>query len=265
VFRAEQERVTKVQPDTSVWLQQDSKFKTNNIMFDHNRFLIILITFGLIISNLSMGQVAVAPADHVHKAVIQEVIQTSNYTYLKVLEAKSLQWLAVPSVTLKTGEVCYYMGGMPMTNFKSKELDRTFDKVLFLEAVSQTAEGVKKPSMQSTPEHSGKPRTTRLDLKITPAPGGITIKELLKNRQKYAGKVVTIRGQVTRYNSKILGKNWIHLQDGTSFGEKFDLVATTDAVFKVGDVITLESMVTVDKDFGSGYFFEVILEGAKVN
>ena len=62
-----------------------------------------------------------------------------------------------------------------------------------------------------------------------------------------------------------MSKNWIHLQDGTDFEGKFDLTITTSSTdVKVDDVVTLEGIVSINKDFGYGYFYEVLLEDAKI-
>ena len=213
--------------------------------------------------NNSYAQASHSNIQKVHLAVVQEVLQTSNYTYLHVKADNSLQWLAVPSMTMKVGDTCYYKGGLVMPDFKSKELNKTFDNVMFMESVSKTPDGATKTST-GIPEHGAKTKPGKLEVVIAPAPGGISIAELFKNKEKYNGKVVKIKGQVVKFKPAIMGKNWVHLQDGTSFGDKFDLTVTLNTTLTVGDIVTIESKVTLNKDFGSGYFFEVILEDAVV-
>jgi len=211
---------------------------------------------------ISTGQSTHDNSSKVQLAVVKEVLQTSSYTYLHVKAgAGGLQWLAIPARKFNVGDTCYFKGGLVMPDFKSKELNRSFDQVIFLEGISTTAEGAKNSAV-GVPEHGTKPKPGKSDIKIKPAADGITIAELFKNKEKYKDKVVRIRGEVVKFNTKILGKNWVHLQDGTSFGDKFDLTATLKSTLAVGDVITLECKVTLNKDFGSGYFFDVILEDA---
>ncbi len=62
-----------------------------------------------------------------------------------------------------------------------------------------------------------------------------------------------------------MGKNWIHVQDGSSHDDNFDLTVTTDATATVGDTITVSGNITLDKDFGYGYFYPVLMENATVN
>ena len=80
----------------------------------------------------------------------------------------------------------------------------------------------------------------------------------------YSGKTVIISGKVTKFSENILGKNWIHIDDGTDYSGKADITATIDQVVKVGDNVTVEGTITTGKDFGSGYYFDVIMENAKV-
>jgi hypothetical protein len=201
---------------------------------------------------------------NVHKIVVKEVLQTTSYTYLQAEENGKLQWLAVPKMEASAGEKYYYQGGMEMGEFKSKELNRTFSSILFLNGVinPDVVEGGK-TSLTKSSEKS-KTADVKLNEVIEPAIGGITIKELFTNKVKYAGKVVKIRGKVTKFNSQIMSKNWIHLQDGTVSSGEFDFTATTSDEVNVGDVITVEGTITLDKDFGAGYFYGIIMENGKV-
>jgi len=103
----------------------------------------------------------------------------------------------------------------------------------------------------------------REELTIEKAEGGITIAELFSNRNDYSGKTVKIKGKVTKVNPGIMGKNWIHLQDGTIFEEEFDLTVTSDVIPETGSVVTIEGKVALDKDFGYGYTYPIMLEEAK--
>ena len=61
-----------------------------------------------------------------------------------------------------------------------------------------------------------------------------------------------------------MGKNWIHIQDGSGDSNNFDLTITTQDQAKVGDVVTFEGTIGTKKDFGYGYLYEVIMEDAKL-
>jgi hypothetical protein len=103
----------------------------------------------------------------------------------------------------------------------------------------------------------------KVNVKVQPCDGCISIKDLLANKKDYSGKAVKVSGQVTKFNPSIMGKNWIHIQDGTEFNGDFDLTITTDKSVTVGETITYEGIVSLDKDFGYGYFYKILLEGGE--
>ena len=100
--------------------------------------------------------------------------------------------------------------------------------------------------------------------KIVKPAGGKTVQEVYQEKDKLNGKRVTLRGKVVKYNEAIMGKNWLHLRDGTGKEPANDLTVTTQAKAKVGDTVLLEGTVTLDKNLGAGYNYEVIIEDAKV-
>ncbi len=199
-----------------------------------------------------------------HEGVLQEAIQTNSYTYLRLRENNNDVWLAVPKMQAELGKTYYYEGGMKMENFHSKELGRDFDKVIFLEKVAQSPDDLKKSEPTTDYTSNVKSSIVKTETKIEPVQDGITVAELFANKEKYAGKTVKIRGKITKYNKAIMKKNWIHIQDGTEYNGKFDVVATSKQEFKVGDVVTIEGTVTLNKDFGYGYSYEILIENAVI-
>jgi hypothetical protein len=107
---------------------------------------------------------------------------------------------------------------------------------------------------------------TQVTEPIQPAAGGTTVANVWANRKPLAGKTVTVRGKVVKFNGGIMGRNWIHIQDGTGVAADGtnDLLVTSDAAAKVGDVITVTGTVAIDKDFTAGYAYAVLIEGAKI-
>jgi hypothetical protein len=204
----------------------------------------------------------------IHKVIAKEVIHTSNYTYLRVMEDGSEAWVAIPLMEeAKAGNTYYFKGGFEMKNFESKELKRKFSSVIFLDEVSTEPIPVNTNQADMKNTHGippGKPKAEKQEIKIAPAKGGITIKQLFANKKNYAGKTVLIKGQVTKYTPEVMGKNWLHIQDGTEYEGSFDLTVSTNNESKVGDVITLEGKITLDKNLGYGYFYDVLLEDAKL-
>jgi len=60
---------------------------------------------------------------------------------------------------------------------------------------------------------TAQPASPNLDLTgIKLADGGKTVQEIIAKQAKLAGKSVTVRGKVVKYNAEIMGKNWLHLQ-----------------------------------------------------
>jgi starvation-inducible outer membrane lipoprotein len=201
--------------------------------------------------------------DNVTEVLVQEAIEAGAYTYLKVSGNKGEQWLAVPKMKAKPGDIFYYSEqGLPMRDFKSKELDKTFELVWFLNRVYDNPDDIKKATMPKSHSQGSNLVVKKEELNVEQVEGGITIAELLSNKKKYEGQKVKIRGKVVKFNANIMKTNWIHIQDGTEHDGKYDLVVTSNAKFKVGDVVTISGKVTLDKDFGHGYFYEVIIEDA---
>lgn len=101
---------------------------------------------------------------------------------------------------------------------------------------------------------------------IAPAPGGLSIADVWAKRKSLAGKEVVVRGKVMKFNGGILGRNWVHLQDGSGSvaGRTNDLVVTTAAEVKVGDIVTMSGVLAIGVDIGSGYAYDAILEKAVV-
>ena len=202
-------------------------------------------------------------APNVHKVTAEEVIQSSNYTYLRVAEDDKDTWIAISRQEIEKGKTYYYEPSVEMTDFVSKELKRTFPKIVFVDKFSEQPITLAKPKAENTSK-GNLPAVAKEGIKVERAEGGITIAELYAGKDTYAGKTVKIRGEVVKFNPEIMGKNWIHLQDGTNSNGSFDITFTTNDVTKIGDVVTLEGSVTLKKDFGAGYFYEVIVENAKL-
>jgi len=226
----------------------------------------------LIIILVCVGSQSVAQDPHAEsglmKGIVQEVLQVSSYTYLNVLEEDgNKRWLAVPTIDAKLGEIYYFKGGMEMPDFKSTELDRTFDSVLFLSAITNAdlinAEtGKINSELTGEVQNSKQATLDKLDLIIPEIDKGIRIAELFGNKEQYEGKKVKIHGEVTKFSVDIMGKNWVHFQDGTQFEGAYDLMITCLEVLVVGDVVTFEGIIALDKDFGAGYFYNIIMEEA---
>ena len=96
---------------------------------------------------------------------------------------------------------------------------------------------------------------------IKKAANGITINETLTEKQKLAGETIQVRGMVVKYTPKVMGKNWIHIRDSSS---DTDLVVTTSDQVQKGDVVLVSGKLQLDRDFGYGYVYDVLLEDSTV-
>jgi hypothetical protein len=128
---------------------------------------------------------------------------------------------------------------------------------------SQTASQNMNPHGMNIQNQSAKVAVEKIDVKVDPCKDCIIISNLLENKKNYSGKTIKVTGKVTKYNPEIMGKNWIHIQDGSEFKGEFDLTITTDQKVSVGEIITFEGKIVLDKDFGYGYFYSVLMEDAK--
>ncbi len=193
---------------------------------------------------------------------VTEVIQATNYTYLKVNENMTERWVAVTKQEINVGDVFYYDGALQMNNFKSKDLNRTFDEIYFVTQISKTPIVHEKMGSRM-PAHSGKIETQKLSsITLEKSAGEITLASIFEKRDEFAAKEFEIRGIVVKVNKQVMGKNWIHIQDGTDFNNDFDLTITTQDLAEIGDEVTFKGKISVNKDFGSGYSYEVIMEDA---
>jgi hypothetical protein len=199
---------------------------------------------------------------------VAETMDASNYTYLRVTSARGDVWVATAKTPVKVGEKVVVPLEQAMENFHSASLKRDFPLIYFVSGISRQGEPAP-PPMAVAHGMGSAPPAPRAPVKVEPvAPpaGGSSIADVWANRTKLAGKTVTVRGTVVRFNGGILDRNWLHLQDGSGKAADGtnDLTVTTDAVVKVGDVVTVTGTVALDKDFTAGYAYPLMLEKAKI-
>ncbi len=232
---------------------------------------------------------------------VLETMNSGGYTYLQMDTTKGQQWVAIPESKVAVGDEVACYAGMVMSNFTSKSLNRTFDAVIFssglagmegqagktdphdakLETASNAgadsfagavnAETPSAAAKQEKVESSGSlgAMAPFTDIKIEKAAGknSYTVEEIFTNNTQLEGKTARVQGKVVKFSPGIMGKNWIHLQDGSGdpLKSNHDLVITTNAQPpKDKEVITIEGIVRANKDFGAGYKYVVIIEEAKI-
>lgn len=200
------------------------------------------------------------PSDAYITVEVIKVEQVETYTYLLVKEKRPEYWVATSTMEAKPGDTYRYRGGLLMSDFYSKELDMTFEEVLFLDELLAVSASSKQEMQEVTPGSTVK--REKSDVKVEIVEGTITIAELFSDMKSYEGKTVRIIGEVTKFNAAIMERNWVHLQDGTEYEGKYDLTATSIENFEVGTTVILEGLVTLDHDFGYGYSYDLLLENA---
>ena len=146
-----------------------------------------------------------------------------------------------------------------MKNFKSESLNRTFESILFVEDIR------KELANQTANQPHPVPTTARQEkISVQKLKDGKSIGEIFSSIKYLNGKIVKVRGKVMKYNPGIMGTNWIHIQDGTTFQNDFDLLVTCDTQVQLGQVIIAEGKLVTNKDFGSGYSYKALIEQAKI-
>lgn len=188
-----------------------------------------------------------------------ESVDASNYTYIKVSEKGNEYWIAVPQMEVKKDEILYFSKSMEMKNFRSEALDRTFETILFVDDIRKDL-----GNLQMVQSHPIPTTTKEEKLKVTKLSDGKSIGEIYSQLNKLEGKTIRVRGKVVKFNPNIMNTNWIHIQDGTEYGNDYDLLITSNTAVQVGQVITAEGKLITNKDFGSGYKYKALIENAKI-
>jgi len=233
------------------------------------------------------------------QGTVLETMNSSGYTYLLLDAAQGKIWVAIPETQVKTGQNLTIAPGMTMFNFTSKTLNRTFDRIVF-------ATGADKGSSPAVAGEAAKPAqeggfdaalraeataarnatlaegadaglaspgsagavvpSAEVNVHKAAGPNSYSVGECFEQARELNGKVVRVRGKVVKNSRMIMGKNWLHIQDGTGNPLKnhHDLVVTTQEDSDEGKVVTIEGTLVADKDFGAGYRYDVLIENAKI-
>lgn len=211
-------------------------------------------------------QPAAQPAVKGMEGKVLETMNSGGYTYVQIDTGKEKVWAAAPEFKVKAGDaVALPPNAMPMEKYESKSLKRTFDLVYFVDSVAVNGVG-QAPTAPNVAPVEGHPQVA-----VQPAQqiSGVkkadkTVGEVFAEKASLAGKTVKVRGKVVKFSPEIMGKNWIHLQDGTGAAGSNDLTVTTKGMAKQGDTVVVTGVIAADKDFGYGYKYAVIIEDASV-
>jgi len=232
------------------------------------------------------------------KGKVLETMDASGYTYMHVDEGDTKEWVAIPQSKIEKDQEVSFYDGIVMENFQSKSLNRTFEKIIFsnglvgqegaapaaaapaaaTEGAASFNEALKAEGAAGAPgATAGAPQAMGsqkavvpfAEIKVDKASGAnsYTVGELFQKATDLNGKSIRIKGKVVKVSTKIMGLNWLHIQDGSGDPAQntHDLVVTTAAEPAADwDIVTVEGTLTANKDFGSGYSYKVLIEGATV-
>lgn len=216
---------------------------------------------------------AIAPSGTRSGTVIT-TLNSAGYTYIEVDENGNKLWIAAPQTNINIGDKVSFPDGSMMSQFKSKSLDRVFDKIMFVSGVSTGSSpggsNAASPYSQSSDPHQANnnspiPKSKSIESpasgSITKAEGGYTVEELFSKNNELNGKAVKVRGKVVKVSLNIMGVNWVHIQDGSGGKDTNDVTFTTnEQTPEVGSTVLAEGTLAANKNFGAGYLYAVIIE-----
>jgi hypothetical protein len=198
---------------------------------------------------------------NVLSGIVLEVKDVDSYTYLRLKTKEGETWAAVGKAQIKKGSTVSIENTMVMTNFESKSLKKTFPTIIF---------GTLPVSEKETASaHAGVAKVQdSTPIKVSRATGANarTVAEIVSQGKDLKDKPVELHAQVVKFSPAIMGKNWVHLRDGSGSAAdgSNDILVTSAGKTKVGDVVTVTGVVRVDKDFGAGYVYKVLIEDGNI-
>lgn len=216
------------------------------------------------------------------KGEVLEVQNVPGYTYMRLKTAAGVTWAAVTTAGVKVGSTVNILNPMTMQNFQSKVLNRQFESIVFgsldgpaapaggMPAAATPAPGTAAmpPGIQMRPmaPANAAPAPQVAKLPKASGPEGRSVAEVVQTRKALKDKTVLVRGQVVKVNTGIMGKNWLHLQDGSGSAKDGtnDVLVTSTELAKVGDIVQARGTVRTDVNVGPGYDFAVMIEGASL-
>jgi len=226
-----------------------------------------LVSMLFICAILMLPPVALAQETGTATGTVVETMESGGYVYMRLEDGV---WIAANTFAVSGGDEIQYSGAMEMRDFHSKALDRTFESILFVsEAGLVSGDGAVKTS--KIPPGTG-PKNVQVKKSaaaLAPVPGevkpladGKTIADIYADSEELSGKVLSLNAKVVKFNKRIMGKNWITLQDGTGTEPGNKIVATSQEVVAPGDLVIVKGTLKTDVDLGRGYFYKVLLEEA---
>ncbi|MFQ5686003.1 MAG: DNA-binding protein [Candidatus Scalindua sp.] len=209
---------------------------------------------------------------------VAETMNSGGYTYILLQTKTKMSWVAIAETKVDVGQAVVLSPGMEMIDFHSKSLNRTFDSIIFSEGLiteggavagQGSAHGSAGAQEKTTLGSKGAKPTSKENIKVEKATGdnAYTVAELFEKRKELDNKDIVLRGEVVKVTPQIMQKNWLHIQDGSGDPQAGtnDIVVTTMDLPTVGDTVTVKGVLFSDKDFGSGYRYDAIVEFGQVS
>ena len=210
-----------------------------------------------------------------HRGSVISTMNSGGYTYIEFDENGKKLWAACRQANVSVGDTIEFGRALPMKNFHSRTLKRTWEDILFVSRVTvvdaaggKAAEGTGKPAQLPMGHVPVGPKAPKI---ITVEPGsvkkaenGFTVEECYSKKNSLTGKRVAVRGKVVKFSTGIMKRNWVHIRDGSGKAGSNDLTVTSKDTVQVGDVILVNGTIAYNKDFGAGYLFPVIIEDASL-
>jgi len=214
----------------------------------------ILILFAALCATTVVGPETAVAYDRT--GVVVTTMNAGSYTYLEVETKGSRYWAAVPQMDLTVGDQVDVAPGSEMKSFFSPTLNRTFDSIIFTSSVKVLGKD----------GSADKSATSKPPVRQTQGGSSVikTVEQVYADREGLKGKQVQVRGKVVKFTPGILGKNFLHIQDGSGKEGTNDLAVTSQETVKIGDRVLVLGTLDTDKDFGAGYTYKAILENAKI-
>jgi hypothetical protein len=76
------------------------------------------------------------PAGVGKKGTVTQTMNSGGYTYVEAADEKGQKtWMALPEIKVNVGDKIEFPETPPITNFQSKTLNRTFDKISFIPGI----------------------------------------------------------------------------------------------------------------------------------
>jgi hypothetical protein len=221
------------------------------------------------------GSQALAQEPHVGK--VAETMNSGGYTYILLQTKAKMFWVAIPEGKVTVGQEIVLAPGFEMIDFQSKSLNRTFETIIFSEGIISQEGSVagqgsahgNADTQKKTLGSKGAEPAPKANIKSEKATGenAYTVAELFEKRTELDNMDIILRGEVVKVTTQIMNKNWLHIQDGTGDPQTGtnDIVVTTMDLPSVGDTVTIKGVLFSDKDFGSGYRYDAIVEYGQVS